>query len=167
MVAFAPWPQAGLRRAARPVAGVDDAVLAIWREMRAAMYETRGIVGLAAPQLGHPVRLAVLDCSQSRTEPLRLANPEIVWVSAETAVHEEGSPHLPGLSASVARPAEVRVRFMNETGATMECQFDGLWAVSAQHQIDHLDGRMFFDRLSRLKRDRLLAKHAKQRRRAG
>jgi len=167
MVAFALWPQAVLRRPARPVEGVDDSVLAVWREMLGAMYDTPGIVGLAAPQLGHSVRLAVLDYSDTRAEPVRLANPEIIWVSAESAMREEASPHVPGLAARIARPAEVRVRFMNETGATMECQFDGLWATSAQHQIDHLDGRMFFDRLSRLKRDRLLAKHAKQRRRAG
>lgn len=168
MARFAPWPQPALGRPADPVGAVDARVLTLWREMLTAMYDTPGIVGLAAPQLGVALRLAVLDCSAARTEPVRLADPEIVWVSDELRRGAEASPHLPGIEAEIERPAAVRVRFMNETGATVEIQFDGLWAAAVQHQIDHLEGRMFFHRLSRVRRGRLLARHAKQmRRRAG
>jgi peptide deformylase len=165
MSLFARWPQPVLRRPAAPVAAIDAQARAIWDEMLAAMYATPGIVGLAAPQLGHGVRLAVLDCSEARDAPVRLANPELVRVSDETARRAEGSPHLPGLMAEIERPAEVRVRFLDGTGRETERDFDGLWAAAVQHQIDHLEGRMFFDRLSRMRRQRLLAAHAKRGRR--
>ncbi|MEM1346191.1 MAG: peptide deformylase [Pseudomonadota bacterium] len=159
---FKPWPHKALSTPAAAVAEIDEAALAVWTRLLEAMYGARALVGLAAPQIGLSQRLAVVDCSASRREPVRLANPELIWASTETARHAEGSPNLPGLSAEIERPARVRVRFLNETGAQVECDFDGLWAASVQHQIDHLEGRMFFERLSRLKRQRLLARHAKQ-----
>ena len=159
---FLQWPDARLRTPAAEVE-VDDGARAIWDELLDVMYATPGIVGLAAPQLGHGLRLAVLDCSKERNEPVRLANPELTWVSDQMRAHKEGSPNLPGCWAEIERPSEVRVRFRNETGAVVEMGFTELWATSAQHQIDHLDGKMFFDRLSPLKRQRLLEKGRKLR----
>ncbi len=150
---------------ARAVEGdvVDDDVRAIWDEMLAAMYAMPG-VGTAAPQLGIGLRLAVMDCSQSKDSAIRLANPRLLWSSEETSDFEEASPNLPGASAWTSRPAEVEVAYLDETGAQIQRKFDGLWATSVQHQIDHLDGKLFFDRLSNLKRRRLLEAHRKQRR---
>lgn len=162
MARFVPWPDPILRSPAEPVE-VDDRARAVWQEMLEAMYATRGLVGLAAPQLGHGLRLAVLDCSKEKREPLRLANPELVWVSETMRTHHEGSPNLSGVSAEIERPAEVRVRFLNEAGAVVETAFEGLWATAVQHQIDHLEGRMFFDRLGPVRRQRLLEKARKAR----
>ena len=156
------FPDPGLRKRAVPVDEVTDEIRAIWDEMLEAMYTMPG-VGLAAPQLGIGLRLAVLDCSNGRDEPVRLANPEIVRLSEETQTGQEGSPNLPGLFAEVTRPAEAEIRFLDEAGAEQVRTFTGLWAASVQHQIDHLEGKLFFDRLSPLRRRRLLEKHRKQR----
>jgi peptide deformylase len=120
--------------------------------------------GLAAPQIGVMLRLAVVDASKERGQALRMANPEILHASVQMRVHEEGSPNLPGVWARIERPRAVTVRFLNETGALEERDFVGLWATSVQHQIDHLDGRMFFDRLSAVRRGMLLKKAEKLRR---
>lgn len=151
------WPDPRLRRAAAPVAAVTDAVRAHWQDMADTMEDMPG-VGLAAPQIGVALRLAVVDASTTRGQVLRLANPEVVAASARLAQHEEASPCLPGVSARVERPAEVTVRFLNAAGAVEERRFAGLWATSVQHQIDHLDGRLHIDRLSRVKRDMVLRK---------
>ena len=165
MSEFLLWPDKRLRTPAAPVETVDAEVLAIWDRMLKAMYAMPG-VGLAAPQLGVMRRLAVVDCSERGFErPLRLANPEIVEASSETNVHEEASPNLPGVSAKVRRPALVRVRFLDQAGARMEQWFEGLWATSVQHQIDHLNGEVFIDRLSRTKRKMTLDRYAKLRKR--
>ena len=126
-------------------------------------------VGLAAPQLGIGVRLAVLDCSPGNDQPVRLANPRILRSSDAVSSFEEASPNLPGASATISRPAEVEVQYLDENGADVQRKFDGLWATSVQHQIDHLDGMLFFDRLSDFKRRRLLAAQRKnrQKRRSG
>lgn len=165
MSAVAPWPQAVRRRRAAPVGGVDAPVRAIRDEMLAAMQDTPGGVGLAAPQLGPALRLAVPDVSRSRREPPRLADPEIVRASAETERRTEGSPDLPDLTSEIERPAAVRLRCLDDTGAAMDCAVEGLWAAAARHRIDHLEGRVVFDRPSRVRRDRLLARHGTRARR--
>ncbi|MCL4147500.1 UNVERIFIED_CONTAM: hypothetical protein GTU68_013986 [Idotea baltica] len=139
--------------------------------MLATMYDAPG-VGLAAPQIGVLNRLIVLDCvkeegekprptSEARDKRIRLANPEVIDASAIMNVHEEASPCLPGVSAKVSRPRGVRVRFMDETGETVERDFVGLDATSVQHQIDHLDGKLYIERLSKVKRDMLLKRASK------
>ena len=151
------WPDPRLRRPADPVAAVTDAVRAIWDDMIDTMEAMPG-VGLAAPQIGVMLRLAVVDATTTRGQALRLANPEVIAASDRLAPYDEASPCLPGVSARIERPAEVTVRFLNAEGAAEERSFDGLWATSVQHQIDHLDGRLYIDRLSRVKRDILLRK---------
>jgi peptide deformylase len=157
------WPHPALRRVAAPVAAITDEIRGLWDEMIAAMEAMPG-VGLAAPQLGVGLRLAVVDASDARGQAVRLANPEILHASVEPREHMEGSPNLPGVSAVITRPRAVTVRFLNAEGALEDRDFVGLWATSVQHQIDHLDGKMYFDRLSRLKRERLIKRAAKLRR---
>ena len=154
------WPDRRLRMAAAPVAGIDDGVRALWDEMIAVMEAMPG-VGLAAPQLGEMRALAVVDASRERGQAVRMANPEVLHASVKLREHEEASPCLPGVSAVVARPRAVTVRFLNDAGEIEERDFAGLWATSVQHQIDHLQGRMYFDRLGRVKRDMLLRRARK------
>lgn len=156
------WPDKRLRTPAEPVAEVNDEIRAIWDEMIEAM-DTMPGVGLAAVQLGIPLRLAVVDASESRGQAVRMANPEVLHASVQLREHEEGSPNLPGIWATISRPRAVTVRFLNEAGELEDRDFVGLWATSVQHQIDHLDGRMYFDRLSKVKRDMLLKKAKKGR----
>ena len=155
------WPDKRLRMAAEPVAEITDEVRAIWDEMIAVMEAMPG-VGLAAVQLGVMQRLAVVDASQERGHPVRMANPEIIDAVSELREHEEASPCLPGVSAKLKRPRKVAVRFMNDMGFWDRRDFEGLWATSVQHQIDHLNGKMYFDRLSKVKRDMLLRKARKR-----
>jgi peptide deformylase len=103
----------------------------------------------------------VVDASDSRGQAVLMANPEILHASVTLRRHEEASPNLPGVSAVIERPRAVTVRFLNAEGAVEERDFVGLWATSVQHQIDHLAGRMYFDRLSRVKRQMLLKKAGK------
>ncbi|HAW48019.1 MAG TPA: peptide deformylase [Roseovarius sp.] len=154
------WPDRRLRMAADPVAEIDDGVQALWDEMIAVMEAMPG-VGLAAVQLGEMRALAVVDASTKRGQAVRMANPEILHASVELRPHEEASPCLPGVSATIERPRAVTVRFLNADGAKEERDFVGLWATSVQHQIDHLQGRMYFDRLGRVKRDILLRRARK------
>ncbi|MEQ6249088.1 peptide deformylase [Sulfitobacter sp. HNIBRBA3233] len=154
------WPDKRLRTPCADVPEVTDAVRAIWDDMIATMDAMPG-VGLGAPQIGVMQRLAVVDTSEARDKRIRLANPEVVDASAILNEHEEASPCLPGVSARVKRPRGVRVRYMDETGAIIERDFVGLDATSVQHQIDHLAGRMYFDRLSKVKRDMLLRRARK------
>lgn len=156
------WPDARLRTPAAPVGTVTDEIRAIWDDMVETMEAMPG-VGLAAPQVGVMLRLAVVDASEARGQAVRMADPEILHASVEDRVHEEASPNLPGVSAKVARPRAVTVRFADEAGAVVERDFVGLWATSVQHQIDHLEGRMYLDRLSRVKRDMLLRRAGKRR----
>lgn len=153
------WPDPRLATPAAPVEAVTDEIRAIWQDMIDTMEAMPGHgVGLAANQIGVLLRLAVLDCNDSRGAAIRLANPEIVEASDDLSAYDEASPCLPGVDATIARPARVTVRFLNMQGASETREFSGLWATSVQHQIDHLAGRMYFDKLSRLKRDRLLKK---------
>ena len=157
-----PWPDKRLRTAAGPVAAITDELRAIWDDMIDTMEAMPG-VGLAAPQIGVMLRLAVVDGSAERGRAVRMANPEILHSSVELREHEEASPNLPGVSAKVKRPRAVTVKFLNEHGVVDRRDFVGIEATSVQHQIDHLNGKMFFDRLSKVKRDMLLRKAKKMR----
>lgn len=156
-------PNAILRAKARPVGPADaDRVRALVPQMLATMYAAPGI-GLAAPQVGTGLRLAVVDLMPDETPaPLHLVNPEIVRVSEEWATREEGCLSLPGQYAEVARPARVLVRFHDLTGAKREIEADGLLAACLQHEIDHLDGVLFVDHLSALKRNMIMRRLAKE-----
>ncbi len=156
-----PWPNPVLKSPASPVEAITDGTRDIWDDMIAVMDAMPGY-GLAAVQLGVPLRLAVVDASVERGRAIRLANPVLLEVSETLRDHEEASPNLPGVSAKLARPAQVTVAYMDETGASVTKTFEGIWATSVQHQIDHLNGKMFFDSLSRTKRSMLLKKAAKQ-----
>ena len=157
-------PDKRLRTVCASVDAVDDGVRAVWREMLAAMYAMPG-VGLAGPQIGEMRRLAVVDCVGDA--PVRMTNPEGLHASVKLREHEEGSPNMPGLFAMVERPRAVTVRYLDEQGDVVERDFVGLWATSVQHQIDHLNGKLFIDHLSPVKRKMLLAKHAKNMKRRG
>ena len=155
-----PWTHPCLRRAASPIEKITPEIEDIWGDMIAVMEAMPG-VGLAAPQLGIGLRLAVVDASSARGEVLRMANPEILHVSAKVEMGEEASPNLPYVSAQIERPRGVTVRYMAEAGAWQEKDLVGLWARSTLHQVDHLNGRMYFDHLSKLKRDMLIKKARK------
>ena len=159
---FVMYPDKALRTPADPVDEITDEIRAIWDEMIGAMDAMPG-VGLAAVQLGIPLRLAVVDASEKRGQAIRLANPEVLQASTQMRDHEEGSPNLPGVRAKLTRPRAVTVRFMNADGVWDRQEFVGLWATSVQHQIDHLNGKMYFDHLSRTKRDMLIRKAQKLR----
>ena len=161
MTDFLIWPDKRLRTAAAPVETIDDEVKAIWDRMIAAMDAMPGY-GLAAVQLGIMRRLAVVDCSTQRGKAIRMANPEIIDTSSEMRSHEEASPNLPGASAKIKRPNKVIVRYLSPAGVIDRAELEGIWATSVQHQIDHLNGKMFFDRLSNVKRSMLLKKWEKR-----
>ena len=146
-------PDPRLKRACAPVAEADTALRALVADMFATMYAAPGI-GLAAPQVGVNARVVVMDCAgkDDPPEPLCLVNPEIVWTSETLNEHEEGCLSIPEIYALVTRPAEVRVRFLDVEGRPHERQFDGLWATCVQHEIDHLDGRLFIDYLGAARR---------------
>lgn len=159
-----PWPDRRLQTPAAPVAAITEEIRAIWRDMVDTMEAMPGY-GLGAPQIGVMLRLAVVDCSDERGRAVLMANPEVLHASVQFREHEEASPNLPGVSAAISRPRAVTVRFLNAEGAEEERDFVGLWATSVQHQIDHLNGKLFFDHLKPLKRKMLLAKAEKLRRR--
>ena len=161
---FVMWPDQRLRTPCADVARIDGDVETIWQDMIDTMEAMPG-VGLAACQIGIMRRLAVVDASETRGEAVRMANPEVLHASVEPREHEEASPNLPGVFAAVTRPRAVQVRFLNSEGQLEERDFVGLWATSVQHQIDHLNGRMYFDNLSRTKRAMLLKRAEKARRR--
>lgn len=154
---FVPWPDPRLRTAADPVEGVTDDIRALWDEMVETMDAMPGY-GLAAPQIGVMLRLAVVDASQERGQAIRLANPEIITRSPEQFEFTEASPNAPGVHAKFKRSKTVDVAYTDHLGFRVRKVFDGVWATSVQHQIDHLNGRMFWDNLSRVKRDMLLRK---------
>ena len=154
------WPDRRLRTPAEPVEEITEQIRATWADMIDTMEAMPG-VGLAAPQIGVMLRLAVVDASETRGKAVRMANPEVLHASVQPRAHEEASPNLPGVSARIERPRAVTVRFLNEQGEVEERDFVGLWATSVQHQIDHLEGRMYFDHLSKVKRDMLLRKARK------
>lgn len=155
-------PDARLRAKAKPVEAKDPAISALAERMLATMYKAPGI-GLAAPQVGELLRLVVLDIQpDDKPTPMVLVNPEIIAESAETAVREEGCLSLPGQFADVTRPSRIKLRYQDLTGAKQEMEADGLLGVCIQHEVDHLNGVLFVDHLSALKRNMLLRKLAKE-----
>jgi peptide deformylase len=158
-------PQAILKAKARAVTAADaERVRELVPRMFASMYKAPGI-GLAAPQVGVGLRLAVVDLMpDDKPAPIVLVNPEIVARSPELATREEGCLSIPGLYADVTRPARVKVRYHDQAGVKQEIEADGLMAACLQHEIDHLDGIMFVDHLSTLKRNMIMRKLAKQQR---
>ena len=158
---FLKWPDKRLRSKANEITEITEDIISIWDDMIDTMNAMPGI-GLAAPQIGIDLRLAVVDASESRDKAIKLANPEILQSSVEYSETEEASPNLRGMSAKIKRPKKVTVRFLNKDGFIDRKDFTGLWATSVQHQIDHLNGKMFFDRLSKVKRDILLRKASKK-----
>jgi peptide deformylase len=159
---FIPYPHKLLKTPAAPVAEITDDIRAIWADMVETMDAMPGY-GLAAPQIGVGLALAVVDCSDSRGQAILLANPQVLHASVQPRDHDEASPNLPGVSAVITRPRAVTVRYLNAAGMVEDRDFVNLWATSVQHQIDHLAGKMYFDRLSPLKRKMLLARAEKLR----
>ena len=155
-----PWPDKRLTTVAEPVSEITDDIRAIWQDMIDTMEAMPG-VGLAAPQIGIGNRLAVVDASTERGQAIRMANPEILHASVEFREHEEASPNLPGVYAKIKRPRAVTVRFLDADGTERTQDFVGLWATSVQHQIDHLNGKLYFHHLSKTKRDMLLRRAKK------
>ncbi|NRB16208.1 MAG: peptide deformylase [Rhodobacteraceae bacterium] len=155
-----PWPDKRLRRKAEAVTEITDEIRSIWDDMVETMEAMPG-VGLGAPQVGVMLQLAVVDGSRQRGKAVRMANPEVLHASIELREHDEASPNLPGVSAKIKRPRAVTVRFLNEAGQVDRRDFVGIEATSVQHQIDHLNGKMYFDHLSKVKRDMLLRKAKK------
>lgn len=162
---FVPYPHKVLQRPAAAVGAITEEVLALWDEMILAMDAMPG-VGLAAPQIGVPLALAVVDASDARGQAVRMANPAVLHALAQMRAHDEASPNLRGVSAVISRPRAVTVQYTNSAGLIEQRDFVGLWATSVQHQIDHLAGRMYFDRLSPLRRKMLLARAQKWQKRA-
>ncbi|OOY09274.1 peptide deformylase [Thioclava sp. F36-7] len=158
--AFIPYDDRRLHRPAEPVETITETVRMIWDDMVETMDAMPG-VGLAAPQIGIMMRLAVVDASDKRGQAVRMANPEVLHASVQMRKHEEASPNLPGISAPIKRPRAVTVRFLNEDGEMEDRDFVGLWATSVQHQIDHLNGKMYVDHLSPLRRKMLVQKSKK------
>ncbi|ROR34253.1 peptide deformylase [Inmirania thermothiophila] len=156
------FPDSRLRNRAEPVERVDDEVRRLVDDMFETMYDAPGI-GLAATQVNVPRRVVVIDVSEARDQPLCLINPEILAAEGEE-VSEEGCLSVPGVYERVRRAARVRVRALDREGAPFELDAEGLLAVCIQHELDHLEGRLFIDRLSELKRERIRKRLEKLRR---
>lgn len=161
-------PDARLKVKAKPVAKVTPALATLMDDMLETMYAENGI-GLAAPQVGRSERIIVIDIAEKDEErkPLAMANPEIVWASDEEAVVNEGCLSLPDQFAEVTRPAKVKITYLDRNNETREIEADGMLACCVQHEIDHLDGKLFVDHISRLKRDMILRKLQKTKRLTG
>jgi peptide deformylase len=152
-------PDPRLKQKAAPVEVVDDGVRALLDDMLETMYEASGI-GLAATQIGVSQRVVVMDLGQreGEKEPRFFVNPEVVWASEETAPYEEGCLSVPEYYDAVERPVRVRVRYLDYDGKAVEEEAEGLYAVCFQHELDHLNGVLFIDHLSRLKREQAIKK---------
>ncbi len=151
-----------LRQETLPVTEITDALRTLVRDMFETMYAAKGI-GLAAPQVGTGLRLAVVDLMPNeKPQPIVLINPEIVGLSDEMATREEGCLSLPGQYADVTRPARAKIRYQDQSGAKQEIEADGLLSACLQHEIDHLDGVLFVDHLSNLKRNMIMRRLAKE-----
>src|SRR5262245_57417076 len=156
-------PDPLLRKASAPVERVDAELLKPADDTLETMYHAPG-VGLAAVQVAVPRRLIVLDTSEKEAEPqpLVLINPEILSLGSEMRLHEEGCLSIPDVRVDIERPASLRVRFLDRDGKQRELEAEGLLATAIQHEIDHLNGRLIIDFLSRLKRDIIVRKFKKQ-----
>jgi peptide deformylase len=162
-VLVAPDPRLKLK--AKPIEVVDDQVRQVMDDMLETMYAAPGI-GLAAPQIGDPRRIIVIDVAHDDEEkkPLRMANPEILWRSDEETTYNEGCLSLPDHYADVTRPKEIKVRYLDHQNEIRELHADGLLATVIQHEMDHLQGVLFVDHISPLKRNIILRKLTKQKR---
>jgi peptide deformylase len=158
-------PDPRLKIKARTVAAVDAKVRRLMDDMLETMYHAIG-VGLAAPQVGEALRVIVIDVAREgeKPQPLRIANPEILWRSDETTMANEGCLSLPEHYADVERPAEIRLRYLDHENEIREIEAKGLLATCLQHEIDHLDGVLFVDHISTLKRGMILRKLSKAKR---
>ena len=154
------YPDERLRTVAKPVASVDDRVRKIVQDMTETMYAAPGI-GLAATQVNIHERIILVDITENQSELRVLINPEITDCSAEKKVFQEGCLSVPGVYDDVERPDQIHVRALNERGEPIEFDADGLLSVCIQHEIDHLDGKVFVDYLSRLKQSRIKTKMIK------
>ena len=152
-------PHPVLKQVSKPVAKVDDALRALMDDMLETMYDAPGI-GLAAIQIGEPVRVIVMDLAREGEPkaPQYFVNPEILWASEETQPYEEGCLSVPEYYDEVERPAQVKLRYLNYQGEHVEEDAEGMYAVCIQHEMDHLDGVLFIDHLSRLKREQAIKK---------
>ncbi len=157
------YPDPRLHKVAKPVAVVDDRIRKLVEDMVQTMYEAPG-VGLAATQVDVHQRVVVIDVSEEKNDLLILINPQIIAKSDEQNVYEEGCLSVPGVYDEVERPAQVRVRALNLEGGSFEFDAEGLLAVCVQHEIDHLNGKVFVQHLSMLKQTRLKARLRKQER---
>jgi peptide deformylase len=160
-------PDPKLRLVSRKIERIDDTLRRLMDDMIETMHEAPG-VGLAAIQVGEPIRLLVVDVAKKEEppNPQVFFNPEIVWSSEERAIYEEGCLSIPEYYAEVERPASVRARALDREGKIREILAEGLLATVLQHEIDHLDGVLFIDHISKLKRDRVIKKFQKAAKRA-
>lgn len=158
-------PDPVLRKESASVERVDDELRRLMDDMLGTMYDAPG-VGLAAPQIGVLRRVIVMDAARDEdpADPLIMANPEILSLSDEMRVHEEGCLSIPDHTADVERPAKVRVAFLDREGKQQETELEGIWSTIVQHEIDHLNGVLFIDYLSRLKRNMIVKKFTKVKR---
>ncbi|MBN2630195.1 MAG: peptide deformylase [Rhodobacteraceae bacterium] len=157
-------PDPRLKKPCDPVAEVTDDLHQLAKDMLETMYAAPGI-GLAAPQVGVMKRLLVMDCiKDGPRRPMVLINPRLLWASEDQTVYEEGCLSIPEQFADVTRPAEVRVEWLALDGSVQEDQFSGLWATCVQHEMDHLDGKLFIDYLGPLKRQMITRKMVKLKR---
>jgi peptide deformylase len=152
-------PDPVLKAKAKPVENIDGGIVRLMDDMLETMYRAPGI-GLAAPQIGVLQRIIVVDVADKdeKPQPFAMANPEILWKSDETSVHNEGCLSLPDYYADVTRPKQVRLRYIDRDGEVRELDADNLLATCVQHEIDHLNGVLFIDHISLLKRNMILRK---------
>jgi peptide deformylase len=160
-------PDKRLRSVSKPVIEVSDEIRTLVADMFETMYEAPGI-GLAAIQVGVPSRVVVMDLSkrEAEAEPRVFINPEVSWSSEEKSVYEEGCLSIPDIHEDVERPARVKVRYLDLDGKPQEAEAEGLFATCIQHEIDHLNGVLFIDHISKLKRERIIKKFTKAAKRA-
>ena len=156
-------PDPVLRQVATPVAEVNDDIRSLMNDMIETMYDAPGI-GLAAPQIDVSQRVIVMDCSDDddKPQPLKMANPEILEFGDEKASMEEGCLSIPSHNGEVTRPNSIKVRYLDENNKLCEIDCEGLLAVCIQHEVDHLNGVLFIDYLSRMKRDMIMRKMMKE-----
>ena len=158
-------PDPRLKKTCEPVTAFDESLRGFCDDMLSTMYDAPGI-GLAAPQVGDLRRIFVMDCTgkEEEPQPMVIINPEITWASEEENTHQEGCLSIPDQFDDVTRPAEIDLRFFDANGELHERRFDGLWATCAQHEIDHLNGTLFIDHISRMKRSMITRKMQKLKR---
>ena len=159
------YPDPRLHKVAKPVERVDERIQTLVKDMLETMYEAQGI-GLAATQVDVHERVIVIDVSEERNQPMVLINPEIVWASEEKQLGDEGCLSGPGIYDGVERSVAVRLRALDADGASREIEAEGLLAICMQHEMDHLQGKVFVEYLSPLKKNRIKTKLLKQQKQA-